>query len=153
VDPSQPIAFVRTLDDLMSSAVAYPRFATFLFGIFGAIGLTLACTGIFSVVSYAVSRRTREFGIRMALGATPGNVLRLVLGSTGRVLVVGFMLGAILSVVSGRALAGKLEGIGVASPSMLVAITSVLAVAAFLACAIPARSATKVQPVDALRHE
>jgi predicted permease len=153
VDPSQPIAFVRSLDDLMSSAVAYPRFATFLFGIFGAIGLTLACTGIFSVVSYAVSRRTREFGIRMALGATPGNVLRLVLGSTGRVLVVGFMLGAILSVVSGRALAGKLEGIGVASPSMLVAITSVLAVAAFLACAIPARSATKVQPVDALRHE
>jgi predicted permease len=153
VDPSQPIAFVRSLDDLLSSAVAYPRFATFLFGIFGAIGLTLACTGIFSVVSYAVSRRTREFGIRMALGATPGNVLRLVLGSTGRVLVVGFMLGAILSVVSGRALAGKLEGIGVASPSMLMAITSVLAVAAFLACAIPARSATKVQPVDALRHE
>jgi predicted permease len=153
VDPSQPIAFVRSLDELLSNAVAYPRFATFLFGIFGAIGLTLACTGIFSVVSYAVSRRTREFGIRMALGATPGNVLRLILGSTGRVLTIGFALGAILSLVSGRALAGKLEGIGVASPSMLVAIISVLAVPAFLACAIPARSATKVQPVDALRHE
>ncbi|HKV81931.1 MAG TPA: ABC transporter permease [Candidatus Sulfotelmatobacter sp.] len=153
VDPSQPIAFVRSLDELLSNAVAYPRFATFLFGIFGAIGLTLACTGIFSVVSYAVSRRTREFGIRMALGATPGNVLRLILGSTGRVLTIGFAFGAILSVVSGRALAGKLEGIGVASPSMLVAIISVLAVPAFLACAIPARSATKVQPVDALRHE
>ena len=119
----------------------------------GAIGLTLACTGIFSVVSYAVSRRTREFGIRMALGATPGNVLGLVVRSTGRVLVVGFAFGAILSVISDRALAGKLEGIGVATPSMLVAITSILAVAAFLACSIPARSATKVQPVDALRHE
>lgn len=153
VDPSQPIAFIRTMEDLLGTAVAYPRFATFLFGIFGAIGLTLACTGIFSVVSYAVSRRTREFGIRMALGATPGNVLRLIVASTGRVLVVGFMLGAILSVVSDRALAGKLEGIGVASPSLLVAITSVLAVAALLACAVPARSATKVQPVDALRHE
>jgi predicted permease len=153
VDPSQPIAFVRSLDDLLKNDLAYPRFATFLFGIFGAIGLTLACSGIFSVVSYAVSRRTREFGIRMALGATPGNVLRLVLGSTGRVLIIGFVLGAILSVVSGRALAGKLEGIGVASPAMLVAITSVLAIAALLACAIPARSATKVQPVDALRHE
>src|SRR5438132_7218253 len=70
VDPSQPIAFVRSLDDFLSNATAYPRFATFLFGIFGVIGLTLACTGIFSVVSYAVSRRTREFGIRMALGAT-----------------------------------------------------------------------------------
>jgi predicted permease len=153
VDPTQPIAFVRSLEDLLNSEVAYPRFATFLFGIFGAIGLTLACTGIFSVVSYAVSRRTREFGIRMALGATPGNVLGLVVRSTGRLLVAGFVLGALLSVVSSRALTGKLEGIGVASPAMLVAITSVLAVAAFSACTIPARSATKVQPVDALRHE
>lgn len=153
VDPSQPIAFIRSLDEFLSEAVAYPRFATFLFGIFGVIGLTLACTGIFSVVSYAVSLRTREFGIRMALGASPGNVLGLVVRSTGRVLVVGLVLGAILSVVSSRTLAGKLEGIGVASPSMLVAISGVLAVAAFLACAIPARSATKVQPVEALRHE
>ena len=153
VDPSQPIAFVRSLDDFLSNATAYPRFATFLFGIFGVIGLTLACTGIFSVVSYAVSRRTREFGIRMALGAAPGNVLRLVLGSTGRVLVIGFVLGAIVSVVSGRALAGKLEGIGAASPTMLLAISSVLAAAALLACAIPARAATRVHPADALRHE
>jgi predicted permease len=153
VDSTQPIAFVRTLEDYLSNATAYPRFATFLFGIFGLIGLTLACTGIFSVVSYTVSRRTREFGIRMALGATPGNVLGLVVRSTGRVLIMGFVLGAILSIVSDRTLAGKLEGIGVASPSLLAAITTVLAAAALLACVIPARSATKVQPVDALRHE
>jgi ABC-type antimicrobial peptide transport system permease subunit len=153
VDPGQPITFVRTLDELVKNDLAYPRFATFLFGIFGVIGLTLACTGIFSVVSYAVSQRTREFGIRMALGATPSRVLGLVVRSTGLVLGLGFVLGTILSVVSSRALAGKLEGIGVASPSILVVITSVLAVAALLACAIPARSATKVQPVDALRHE
>jgi predicted permease len=153
VDATQPIAFVRTLDDFLKIDLAYPRFATFLFGIFGAIGLTLACTGIFSVVSYAVSRRTREFGIRMALGATPGNVLRLVLGSTGRVLAMGFVLGAILSAVSDRALAGKLEGIGVASPMILVAVTGVLAIAALLACGVPAYTATRVQPVDALRHE
>jgi putative ABC transport system permease protein len=153
VDPGQPITRVRTMEEMLSNDTAYPRFATFLFGIFGAIGMTLACTGIFSVVSYAVSRRTREFGIRIALGATPGSVLRLVLGSTGRVLIIGFVLGAILSVVSGRALAGKLEGIGVASPAMLVAITAILAAAALLACAVPARSATKVQPVEALRHE
>lgn len=153
VDATQPIAFVRTLDDFLKIDLAYPRFATFLFGIFGAIGLTLACTGIFSVVSYAVSRRTREFGIRMALGATPGNVLRLVLGSTGRVLAMGFVLGAILSAVSDRALASKLEGIGVASPMILVAVTGVLAIAALLACGVPAHTATRVQPVDALRHE
>jgi predicted permease len=153
VDPTQPIAFVHTLDYFLRTETAYPRFAMFLFGIFGAIGLTLACTGIFSVVSYAVSRRTQEFGIRMALGATPGNVLGLVVRSTGRVLIVGFALGAILSVVSDRALTGKLEGIGVASPLMLAGVTSVLVVAAFLACSIPARSATRIQPVDALRHE
>src|SRR5262249_51994219 len=64
VDPTQPIAFIRSLDDMLNNAVAYPRFATFLFGVFGVIGLTLACTGIFSVVSFAVARRTREFGIR-----------------------------------------------------------------------------------------
>ncbi len=153
VDPGQPIALIKTLDDILGNEIAYPRFATFLFGIFGAIGLTLACTGIFSVVSYSVAQRTREFGIRMALGATPGNVLKLVLRSTGRVLIVGFALGAILSLASSRSLAGKLEGIGVASPAMLLGVSGVLAVAAFLACALPARFATRVQPVDALRHE
>jgi len=153
VDPGQPITRIRTLEDVLGSAVAYPKFATFLFGIFGAIGLILACTGIFSVVSYAVAQRTREFGIRLALGATPGDVLKLVLSSTGRVLIIGFALGAILSVVSSRTLAGKLEGIGVASPGMLAGLCAVLAVAAFLACALPARAATKVHPMEALRHE
>jgi len=153
VDSTQPIAFIRTLEEMLSNAVAYPRFATFLFGIFGAIGLILACTGIFSVVSYAVSRRTREFGIRMALGATPANVLRLVFHSTGGVLVAGFALGAVLSAVASRSLAGKLEGIGAASPLLLAAVIGALAVAALVACAVPARSATKVQPVEALRHE
>ena len=153
VDSTQPIAFIRTLEDMLNNAVAYPRFATFLFGIFGTIGLTLACTGIFSVVSYAVSRRTREFGIRMAFGATPANVWKLILSSTGGVLIAGFALGAILSAVASRTLAGKLEGIGVASPLLLTAVVATLAMAALAACAIPARSATKVQPVEALRHE
>jgi predicted permease len=153
VDSTQPITFVRTLEDMLNNAVAYPRFATFLFGIFGAIGLALACTGIFSVVSYAVSRRTREFGIRMALGATPANVLKLILSSTGGVLIAGFALGAMLSAVASRTLAGKLEGIGAASPLLLSAVVAALAIAALAACAIPARSATRVQPVEALRHE
>jgi putative ABC transport system permease protein len=141
------------VEDILNTAVAYPRFATFLFGIFGAIGLTLACTGIFSVVSYAVSRRTREFGIRVALGATPSNVLKLVLRSTGGILAIGFILGTVVSVIAGRALAGKLEGIGAVSPGMLAAVIATLAISALLACAIPARIATRVQPVDALRHE
>jgi putative ABC transport system permease protein len=132
---------------------AYPKFATFLFGIFGVIGLALASIGIFGVVSYSVSRRTREFGIRMALGASPANVLRLVITSMGRVLIVGFVIGTILSIISTRALADKLEGLGTTNPIVLLAVIAVLALAALLACTLPARSATQIHPSEALRHE
>jgi putative ABC transport system permease protein len=153
VDPTEPIAFVRTGEQFLGFETAYPKFATFLFGIFGGIGLALASIGIFGVVSYSVSRRTREFGIRMALGATPGNVLRLVITSMGRVLIVGFVLGTILSVISTRALRDKLEGISTTNPLVLLAVIAVLATSALLACTLPARSATQIHPVDALRHE
>jgi putative ABC transport system permease protein len=153
VDSTQPIAFVRTAETILGTEVAYPKFATFLFGIFGGIGLALASIGIFGVVSYSVSRRTREFGIRMALGATPGNVLRLVITSMGRVLIIGFVLGTILSVVSTRALADKLEGLGTTNPIVLLVVIATLAIAALAACTLPARTATQIQPVEALRHE
>jgi putative ABC transport system permease protein len=153
VDSTQPIAFVRTGEQFLGYEYAYPKFATFLFGIFGGIGLALASIGIFGVVSYSVSRRTREFGIRMALGSTPGNVLRLVITSMGRVLIIGLVLGTILSVLSTRALADKLEGIGHTNPLVLLAVIAVLATAALLACIVPARSATQIHPSEALRHE
>jgi putative ABC transport system permease protein len=153
VDSTEPIAFVRTGEDLLGQEYAYPKFATFLFGIFGGIGLVLASIGIFGVVSYSVSRRTREFGIRMALGATPGSVLRLVVTSMGSVLIIGFVIGTILSIVSTRALADKLEGLSGTNPIVLVAVIAVLAIAALTACLLPARSATQIHPVEALRHE
>ncbi len=153
VDPGQPVMLVRSLDQWLGQATAYPRFATFLFGIFGAIGMTLAAIGVFSVVSYTVARRTREFGVRMALGASPAQVFRLVLASTGRVLLAGLVLGIALSVFASRALADRIEGMGTADPFMLLAVPLVLSAAAFLACYVPARSATRIQPMDALRHE
>jgi putative ABC transport system permease protein len=153
VDSTQPIAFVRTGEQFLGYEFAYPKFATFLFGIFGGIGLVLASIGIFGVVSYSVSRRTREFGIRMALGATPGNVLSLVITSMGRVLIIGFILGTILSVITTHFLADKLEGLGRTNPLVLVAVIAVLALAALLACTLPARSATQIHPSEALRHE
>jgi putative ABC transport system permease protein len=153
VDSTQPIAFVRTGEQFLGYEVAYPKFATFLFGIFGGIGLALASIGIFGVVSYSVSRRTREFGIRMALGATPGSVLRLVITSMGRVLIIGFVIGIILSVVSTRALADKLEGLGGTNPVVLIVVIVILAIAALTACTLPARTATQIQPVEALRHD
>ena len=153
VDSTQPLAYVRTGEQMLGYEFAYPKFATLLFGIFGAIGLALASIGIFGVVSYSVSRRTREFGIRMALGATPANVLSLVITSMGRVLIIGFVLGTILSVISTHALADKLEGISGTNPIALVVVIAVLAVAALLACALPAHSATQIHPSEALRHE
>ncbi len=153
VDPTQALGFVQTGEDFLGPEFAYPKFATFLFGIFGGIGLALASIGIFGVVSYSVSRRTREFGIRMALGATPGNVLSLVITSMGRVLIVGFVLGTLFSVVTTHFLADKLEGLGGTNPIVLLAVIAVLAIAALTACTLPARSATQIQPVEALRHE
>jgi ABC-type antimicrobial peptide transport system permease subunit len=105
------------------------------------------------VVSYSVSRRTREFGIRMALGATPGKILSLVVTSMGRVLVIGFVLGIILSIVSIRAMSDKLEGINANHPFVIIVVIAVLATSALLACTLPARSATQIHPVEALRHE
>ena len=153
VDPTQALAFVYPLDYFLGREKAYPRFATFLFGVFGVIGLALASIGIFGVVSYSVSRRTREFGIRMALGATPANVLRLVISAMSRVLIVGFLLGTILSIASSRLLAGKLQGIDAANPAVIAIVIVVLAAATLTACTLPAHTATQIHPVEALRHE
>jgi predicted permease len=153
VDANQPITLVRTLEQWLDTATAYPRFATFLFGVFGGIGTLLAAAGVFSVVSYAVAQRTREFGIRMALGAEPRDVFRLVLVTTGKVVAVGLACGITLSVLASRSLSGRMEGMGTADPYLFVAIPVVLIVATMLACFLPARAATLIQPVDALRQE
>jgi predicted permease len=153
VDANQPITLVRTLEEWLSTATAYPRFATFLFGVFGSIGTLLAAAGVFSVVSYAVANRTREFGIRMALGAEPRDVFRLVLLTTGRVVALGLVAGLALSVVASRLLRGRMEGMGAADGYLFVAVPLILIVATLAACFLPARSATLIQPVEALRHE
>jgi predicted permease len=153
VDPNQPITLTRTLEQWLDTATAYPRFATFLFGVFGGIGLLLAVAGVFSVVSYGVAHRTREFGIRMALGAKPQDVLRLVLLTTGRILVAGLFVGLAVSIAASRMLADRMQGMGAANPFLFVLTGGVLLFAALAACAIPARSATRIQPMEALRHE
>ncbi|HTU47378.1 MAG TPA: ABC transporter permease [Bryobacteraceae bacterium] len=153
VDPHAPIMFVRTLQEWVDSSTAYPRFATFLFGVFGGIGMLLAAAGVFSVVSYAVAHRTREFGLRMALGAKPGDVLRLVLASTTRMLALGLSIGLVLSIFVTRVLANRMEGMGTPDVSLFAGVPAVLIVATLVACFLPARSATLIQPMDALRQE
>jgi ABC-type antimicrobial peptide transport system permease subunit len=143
----------RTLEGWLDTATAYPRFATFLFGVFGGIGLLLAAAGVFSVISYAVAHRTREFGVRMALGARPRDVLPLVLLATGRVLVVGLSVGLTISIFSSRLLADKMQGMGTADPILFLLVPAVLVLATAVACFLPARTATLIQPMEALRHE
>ncbi|MBV8551904.1 MAG: ABC transporter permease [Acidobacteriaceae bacterium] len=153
VDEHEPITEVHPLEYWLQFATAYPRFATFLFGVFGAVGMLLAAAGVFSVVSYGVAHRTREFGIRMALGAKPGDVLRLVLLATGRILAIGLMVGLALSIFAARALSGRMQGMGTNDASLFLLILLVLIVTTLIACFLPARTATLVQPMDALRHE
>lgn len=153
VDPHVPIMAERTMQDWVDAGTAYPRFATFLFGVFGGVGMLLAAAGVFSVVSYAVAHRTREFGLRMALGARPGDVLQLVLRSTAQVLVVGLLLGLVLSVFATRALENRMEGMGTADVSLYIGVPVVLIAATLVACVLPARSATLIQPMEALRQE
>lgn len=151
VDADTPIMAALTLQDWLDAGTAYPRFSTFLFGVFGGVGMLLAAGGVFSVVSYSVAQHTREFGLRMALGAQPGDVLRLVLTSTGRVLVIGLLIGIVLSVFASRALENRMEGMGSADAFLFAGVSLVLIVVALAASVLPARSATLIPPVDALR--
>jgi predicted permease len=153
VDVQQAITEVHTLEYWLQFATAYPRFDTFLFGIFGAIGLLLAGVGVFSVVSYSVAQRTREFGIRMALGANPGDVLRLVMAGAGRVLAIGLFAGTCLSGFAAHELAGRMEGMGNPNLQLFLVAPAVLIATTLAACFLPARAATAVQPMDALRHD
>ncbi len=111
VDPSQPVAFTQSLDEgLENDGLGYSRFSAALFSVFAAIGLLLAASGVFSIVSYAVTRRAREFGIRRALGATTGDILRLVTASTTKLLLVGIIIGLASVVALSPMLAPYLRG-------------------------------------------
>ena len=153
VDKNQPITLTRTLEGWLETATAYQSFSTFLFGVFGAVGMLLACSGVFSVVSYSVEHRTREFGIRMALGANPQQVLKLVLSAISRVLAVGLIVGLVLSVVASRMLPDRMQGMGTGDPVLFVLIPALLVAAALSASFLPAHAATRIQPMEALRHD
>src|SRR5215510_15656189 len=129
------------------------RIASAFFGLFGAIGLLLAAVGLAGVLAYAVARRTKEIGVRMALGADRGNVLRMVIGEGMALTLAGVAIGLLLALALTRALAGFLYGIRSADPLTYLATTLLLIVVALLACYFPARRAADVDPMTALRHE
>jgi putative ABC transport system permease protein len=153
LDPKQPIGEVQTMDEAVAESIAPQRFSTVLLGLFGAAALLLAAVGIYGVTSYSVSQRTREIGIRMALGAQARDVLGMVIGQGSRLVMVGIGLGLACSLVATRALTSQLFGVQASDPITFAGIAALLAGVALLASYIPARRATRVDPMVALRHE
>ncbi len=150
----QPVTNVgRYSDYLADFMLSHERFSAVLFLMFGTLGLALCASGIYSVVSYAVSRRTHEIGIRMALGAQKGQVLQMVIRDTMILVLIGFSLGLVGAAGVTRLIANQLFGVRPLDPLTLVLVAWILGTVALLACFIPARRATKIDPMVALRYE
>ena len=153
VDPSLPIAKVRTFDDVVAAASARPRFLTIILGLFSILALVLATVGIYGVISYSVERRTSEFGIKLALGAEPGQLLLQVIGQGLVMAVAGVVAGVAASFLLTRFLEGMLFGVSRFDASAFLGTGVILGVAAILASFLPAVRAMSIEPVKALRYE
>jgi putative ABC transport system permease protein len=153
LDPSLPLADVRLMDDVLERAQARPRFLTLLLGLFSAVALAIATVGIYGVVSYSVARRTKEFGLRMVLGAQGRDVLGLVMKQGAGMVLAGLGVGLVAALLLTRLMASLLFGVTTTDPATFLSVTAILAVVALAACYIPARRATKVDPIHTLRYE
>jgi len=153
LDPEIPVADERTLDALVGDAVAEPRLYSLLFGAFAGSALLLACVGVYGVLSLAVGQRTREFGVRIALGARAGDVGRLVLGQAARPVVAGLAVGLAVALASSRLLRALLFGVSATDPMVYVLVAGVLAAAAAVAVLVPTLRATGVSPTVVLRED
>jgi putative ABC transport system permease protein len=152
IDRDLPVTNIETFSEALSASVAQPRFRSLLLGLFGAIALVLATVGIFGVISYSVSRRTHEIGIRMALGATPASVLRLILAESGRLVLLGLAVGIPAALVLTRFLSSFLFAVHPADPLTFTGVAILLAAVALAASYFPARRALRVDPTIALRE-
>ena len=153
LDKEHPMLLPVTLEEILGRQVVQPRFNMALFSGLAAVALALAAAGIYSVLSFSVAQRTREIGLRMALGAARGDVLRLILGAGGKLLAIGLVIGIATSIALAKIVTSQVFTVPLLDPLAVGAAAIVLSAVALLACYIPARRATKVDPLVALRCE
>jgi putative ABC transport system permease protein len=153
IDKDLPVTEIESLTGALNASVAEPRFRTLLLGVFSGIALLLAAIGIYGVVSFSVSRRTREIGVRMALGATPASVLRLVIGESGKLLLFGLAVGIPAALALTRFMSTLLFGVAPTDPLTFAVVALLLAFVTLAAAYVPARRAMHVDPMVALRCE
>jgi ABC-type antimicrobial peptide transport system permease subunit len=153
LDAELPLMRMRTLDEVVGRSISEPRFYAVLLGAFATIALLLAALGVFGVMSYAVAQRRREIGIRVALGADPSELLRMVLGNALALVGAGIGVGLLGAVALSRIMATLLFELSPTDPATLVGVAALLAAVALLASYLPARRATRVDPLVALRSE
>ena len=153
MDPSLPVYNLKTMNDVVSKSMVQPRFLALLLATFSGIALFLAAIGIYGVMAYSVAQRTQEIGVRMALGAQPLHVLRLIFGQSLMMLLVGTLIGLAGAFALTRLMSTLLFGVTATDPLTYVSVVGILTFVALLACYIPARRAAKVDPLIALRYE
>jgi putative ABC transport system permease protein len=153
VDPQQPVSYVRTMDQLIEADVADRTRPMILLGVFAGLALVLACLGVYGVLAYAVAQRTREIGVRMALGAKPADVTRMILGRGIKLSAIGLLAGGALAASLGALLRTLLFGVTFAAPMIYAGTAVALVLVAMVACVIPAQRAARVDPAVALRNE
>lgn len=153
IDRDQPVSSLMTMDQRISDSVAPRRFNMFILGLFAALALVLAAIGIYGIMAFSVVQRTHEIGVRMALGASTSDVLKLILRNGFKLALIGIVLGLVIAFAATRVLSSLLYGVSATDPAIFVIDALLLAIAALLACYIPARRATRVDPLVALRYE
>jgi putative ABC transport system permease protein len=153
VDPVVPTGALRSMDQVLSRSLALQDFMMLLLSLFAGLALVLASVGIYGVISYAVAQRTREIGVRMALGARPADVLRLILGEGLKLVLVGAALGIVLALIATRFLTTMIYGVSATDPLIFASVITLLVAVSLSACYVPARRAMRVDPIVALRYE
>jgi putative ABC transport system permease protein len=153
IDPDQPIANVNTVSALVSASIAQPRFNVLLLSAFAAVAMILAVVGVYGVMSYSVALRTREIGVRIALGGQASDIAGLIVRQGMRVALTGLAIGLVSALALGRVMTGLLFGVTATDPLTFAGAGVVLAAVALAACYLPARRAMRIDPVTALRNE